>query len=193
MVTGTDPERATTDRGSAIHGRVKKPRFDAKRRRRLLICDLGLTAMYLFLLLIPAAYEWLIEIPSLDGLEVTSGTLLFKKTGTRGDYLTGLHTSSGSIFFTCATRWDGSTHDCLVRSRPDESLVGKEATVWWFEQPVHLWATRKRLIRLVVAGEEKVSYEISMARTKIGRESVFVGLIIGLVGFLGIAFVERMV
>lgn len=52
-MTETDPRRAATDRETVNSGSVKKPRFDAKRRRRILICDLGLTAVYVFLLLIP--------------------------------------------------------------------------------------------------------------------------------------------
>jgi hypothetical protein len=47
-------------------------------------------------------------------------------------------------------------HKCLPKDQA-ELLVGRSAEVWWFEQKVYPFFTQRRLVSLVVDGEEIIS------------------------------------
>lgn len=145
--------------------RVKNPsmppvplRYSAKDIRNIRIGSLLLVPLWVFMILIPFGYEWWAEIPPFEQLQVTSGELTYQDLGKRGDRMTGIKSASGTDFFTCATGQYDHT-DCVFPMAEYEKLAGKPATVWWYEQPVYLFSTQKRLVRLVVDGEEKMSYE----------------------------------
>lgn len=136
---------------------VPRKRYSERDIRNIRIGSVLTMLLYVFFVLIPSSYSALAEIPPLDRLQVTSGELTYQEVGKRGDRLTGIKVGSETIFFTCAP--EKFVHpNCLVSKTEYENLAGKSATVWWFDQPIYLFSTQKRLVRLVVAGEEKESY-----------------------------------
>lgn len=75
-----------------------------------------------------------------------------------------------------------------------ERLAGKPATVWWYEQPVYLYTTQKRLVRLVAAGEEIRSYEKTVHFTEAAAKSApwFIFVLLVLYISIEVGF-ERMI
>ncbi|HMW19066.1 MAG TPA: hypothetical protein PKN34_07900 [Azospira sp.] len=97
----------------------------------------------------------------------------------RGDYLTGVRNDAGTQIFTCGIGlW---SHPACTGVRPDDSLIGKAVTVWWFEQSVYPFVRNKRVLRLVVAGEEKRTYEKTLRLTGKNKQRIpwFVSISMG--------------
>ena len=169
------------------------PRYSAKDIRNIRIGSLLLIPLWMFMILIPFSCTWWAEIPPFEQLQMTSGELTYQDVGKRGDRLTGIKSESSTIFFTCA---EGKFFhpDCLFPMAEYEKLSGKPATVWWYEQPVYLFSTQKRLVRMVVAGEEKMSYEKTVRFTAIGAKWAVRVIFVVLVLFISIVIgFERMI
>jgi hypothetical protein len=170
------------------HVRSVPRRFGPKDIRNIRIGYFVLALIFVFLILIPLGYTWRAEIPPSHQLRVTAGTLTYQEIGKRGNRLTGIETKSGTFYFTCSKGKYGSYPDCLFPLSEYEKLSGKPATVWWFEQPVYLFSTQKRLVRLDVSGEEKVSYEKTLKLTKSSAEDA-----LWFIGAMFIAFISIVV
>jgi len=112
--------------------------------------------------LIPVYYECQTVIPSEDALSATQGEFFYKHIGKTG-YLVELTTPSGKKLFTCRKNVTlGNRHDCLslgINAEAEaDALKGKTATAWWFDQEIYPFITQARLVRLVVDGNELVSF-----------------------------------
>lgn len=165
----------------------KPPRYSAKDIRNIRIGSVLSILIYVFIVLIPLFYTWIAKIPTFDQLQVASGELTYKNVGKNGnDYLTGIKNITGVTYFSCASGMSSSMFgghpDCLFPVAEYPKLAGKPATIWWFEQPVYLFVTHKHLVRLVVAGEEKISYEKSLAWSRSSSKSApwFIFIMLGL-------------
>lgn len=143
----------------------KPPRYSPKDIRNIRVGSVLTMLICVFVLLIPDFYEWTAEIPPFEQLQIASGDLTYQKVGkNKNEWLTGLKSASGETYFTCAA---GIGHpDCLLPVSEYTRLAGKPTTIWWFEQPVYLFVTHKRAVRLVVDGDEKVSYEKTLVVAK---------------------------
>lgn len=163
----------------------KPPRYGSKDIRNIRIGSVLTMLIWVFVLFIPFLYEWTAEIPPFDRLQVASGDLTYKKVGkNRNEWLTGLKSATDETYFTCAA---GVGHpDCLFPVSEYTKLAGKPTTIWWFEQPVYLFVTKKRVVRLVVDGEEQISYEKTLGVAKKNSKFVFWMAFITLVIFISI-------
>lgn len=131
------------------------PRYNAKNIRNIRIGYVLSILIFTGMIFIPDIYTLRAKIPPFEELQVTSGEFTYQDVGKRGEKLTGIRTTSGVIYFTCATfKFDHP--DCFHMSEY-EKLVGKPSTVWWYEQPIYLFMTQKKLVQLIVADEEKIS------------------------------------
>ncbi|WP_162084905.1 hypothetical protein [Sulfuriferula nivalis] len=142
----------------------KPPRYSAKDVHNIRIGSLLTFLIYVFIILIPLSYTWMVTIPPINQLQVTSGELTYKKVGKNGsEYLTGIRNSAGVTYFTCASGIFGEHPDCLFPVTEYPKLAGRPAVAWWYEQPVYFFVMHKHLVRVVVTGEEKISYEKTLA------------------------------
>ena len=107
--------------------------------------------IYVFGVLIPMSYTVFSRIPDHDSLINQDGVLISHKL-LKGDSKIGLKTLDGNLYFTCRASF-GLNHKCLSKERA-ELMVGRSAEVWWFEQKIYPFFTQRRLVRLVVDGEE---------------------------------------
>ncbi|MBC2731585.1 hypothetical protein [Thiobacillus sp.] len=149
--------------------------------------------IYIFVILIPSTYAWLAEVPPQNQLQVMTGKLVYQDGPRRGDKLTGIQAASGTVFFTCST--EKFVHpNCLFPVTEYKSLSGKLATAWWFEQPIYLLSTQKRLVRLVVDRKEILSYGKTVDVTKKSAKSApwFIGIWFALFVSIVIGF-ERLI
>lgn len=125
----------------------------------------------IFVILIPAWYAWITQLPPLEQLQRREGTLTYKLLNNRLGAKVGITNDSGTEYFTCRPSQLGKRHDCLRLGFEElKPLKGKPAEVLWFEQKVNIGSTQKRLARLIVEGEEKVSLEKTAKRIDIGRQ-----------------------
>lgn len=149
----------------SIYGSTK--RIHEIRRGNLLYIPL-----YIFGFFIPFLYIWMANIPPIEELHVTSGELTYKTMGNRGERLTGIKTASSTILFTCSQAvYYGGQPNCLSPMSEYDRLSGQPATVWWYEQSGYLFSTQKRLVKLLVADKEIISYERTVALTQSSSKS----------------------
>lgn len=146
-------------------------KYSQKDIRNIRIGSVICVLIYIFIVLIPLFYTWHAEIPPLGSLNKTSGKFTYKKIGNKGNYLVGVSSSSSATFFTCAASKFGAYPDCLQGKSEYEKLVDQPTTAFWFEQPVYLFSTQKRLVKLIVSGEEKRSYEKTVTVTRRSKAS----------------------
>lgn len=170
------------------------PRYSARRIRNIRLGSLLLVPFYIFVIFIPNYYTWIADIPLIEGLQVTSGEFTYQNVGNRGNKLTGIKTASGTIYFSCSRGKFGENPDCLFPMSEYERLAGQPATVWWYEQQVNLFDTQKRVVRLVIASKEKVSYEKTVNLTnKSSRNAVWIMFVMLVVFILIVVGFERMI
>lgn len=124
-----------------------------------------LIPIYLFAVLIPLYYEATAEIPPTEKLHVTDGMLVIKWIPRRRE-LTGLQNEAGNIYFTCRIGVFSKKNNCISTFDEAKKLVGKRATIWWFEQTIFPFSTQRRLVRLVVDGQEKISLARTLQATR---------------------------
>lgn len=167
-----------------------------KHIREIRIGYVVLALIYVFVILIPLLYERNTRIPEMGELLQTNGNLICKEIGNRGDYLTGVKIVDGQPqFFTCSGGSFGARPDCFgPRVDKCQKLSGKQTTVWWFEQPVYLFSTQKRLVRLAVDGKEEISRERTMELAKKGSllSTWLIFVMLGLFLLIVVGF-ERMI
>lgn len=131
--------------------------YSPRQIRNIRIGSVVSLLLYLHMIFIPLVYEWRPAVPPMAQLQVARGELTFQDVG-KGDRLTGIKSATGTTFFSCATGKIGHPN-CLFDLGDYEKLAGKQATLWWYEQPIYLFTTQKRVVRLIVNEEEKISYE----------------------------------
>ncbi len=142
------------------------PRYTAKQARNYRLGYLAIFLSYVFISLVPSLYERFAEIPPFENLHETVGEFTYEVTGKHGeDRLTGIKTSAGTLYFSCGPG-SISHPDCVSPSSEYDRLSGKTAQVWWYEQPTYLFTTQNRVVKLVVDGKEKRSYNDTVEITK---------------------------
>lgn len=168
------------------------PRYTTQQARNYRLSYFALLAGFLFVIVIPGFYDWTSEIPNLEGLHETEGNFTYKVTGRHNeDRLMGIITNTGTMYFSCGQGYIAHP-DCIHPSSEYDRLVGKPAQVWWYEQSVYLFMTQKRVGRLVVDGEEKVSYEHTVEVTKrTARSTPWLAIIILCIYAFVIVALER--
>jgi hypothetical protein len=89
----------------------------------------------------------------------------------------GINTHSGVEWFSCKT---GKLDylGCEITHENYAALEGKEATAWWFEQPVYFASVQRRVMRLVVDGKELIRYEKARERAETNRRNLLGGLLL---------------
>lgn len=123
-----------------------------------------LIPIYIFVIALPLYYEWKTEIPSVEQFNRADGNLVYKRIVKKGA-LIGLKSDEGAQYFTCRPGLFTNTHDCLISTQMLDGLIERPATVWWFEQTIYPLSTQRRLVKLVVDGQEKVSIAMTEKRT----------------------------
>jgi hypothetical protein len=131
-------------------------------------------------------YQWSSHIPS--ELNRLSGVLSEERVGR--NIMTKITDGETKYLFTCADRL-GSYTKCLT-TEAFPGLDGKNATVYWYYQPVFLAVENRKLVVLVVDGKEIISRADSEYRQANGMKIDFwVYGLSGVVGFCILAFLIR--
>lgn len=115
----------------------------------------------IFLMLIPKFYVWDAELPETDNLNKIEGKLVHRKISNRKGWKVGVEHKDEVQYFTCG-HGVGASHTCYanrMRLSEHEGLEGSHATIWWYEQPIYLFAVQERLVRLDVSGRTVISRE----------------------------------
>ena len=150
--------------------------------------------IYIFTFFVPECYGYFSKIPPLEELQLARGTFSYKPNN-HGRLI--ILNNNKKVYYTCRDPGSGN-HDCIwdaknTKNRLD-SLVGKTANIWWFEQKTYFFSSQRRLMRLVVDGYEEYSYEEAVRKIKRAKNDVPYSLITTLFLFIGILlFVERFV
>ncbi|RLM17823.1 hypothetical protein BIY29_18885 [Brenneria alni] len=119
--------------------------------------------------IIPSFYAWIAEIPKEEEIHYTQGELVLRKNNKKGIQL-GLKKNNKIEYFSCADQLNVG-HFC----GPSDDLLhdwsGKQAEVGWFYQSAYFFYSQRRLVRLKVEGEEKISLEDVSKDISYGRKS----------------------
>jgi hypothetical protein len=108
------------------------------------------------MVLIPAYSALLSEIPSLEQSKIAEGEFSYAQTGKSGNRIM-LKIENEKVYFTCR-EFIHNHHDCFVRNIIND-YVGKHTIVQWFEQPIYLFFTQRRIVRIIVEGKEILARE----------------------------------
>lgn len=161
---------------------VKK--YASWKRRYVKLARVGnwlLVPIYIFAVALPMYYKWQYDLPPIEAMNKSEGVLTYKAHGGKIGTKVGLITPAGTEYFTCKSGVS-SRHDCpglyLEKIKP---LAGKTATILWADQDVNPMVRQKRLIQLIVDGEERVSIQVtqdSVQRAKISALWMALGLFV---------------
>lgn len=107
-------------------------------------------AIFVFGMLIPNYYLWSANVPVLENLNRIQGILVHQKVSNRRGWKVGLAHGDDLMSFTCSDRI-GLRHTCYadrMKLSDHEDWEGRLATVWWYEQPIYLFTTQRRLVQV---------------------------------------------
>jgi hypothetical protein len=120
-------------------------------------------------------YQLSSQIP--NTLNESSGVL--SEEWVSGKLMTKITDGEDVYLFTCASRLRGFS-DCITKQKSSE-LLGRHASVFWYDQKVFPAIEQKKLVVLVVEGKEIISRAMSEERQATGNRISF--WIYGVVGF----------
>jgi hypothetical protein len=151
--------------------RLKHVRFVRK-------SDWFIIPLYIFIVAIPVCNTLLSEIPPLEQSQIAEGELSYEKVWRNGKRVV-LENINEKSYYTCRDSLFGRSHDCSIKNIDD--FVGKSATIQWFEQPIYLFFTQRRIIKIIVDGKEIVSRESVVRRNDDAKKTLFYFAIVALV------------
>jgi hypothetical protein len=140
--------------------------------------------IYIFMILVPAYHSLTAHIPPDGELLKAEGQLFFESVPRKGNY-TGLKTPDGDMLFTCENMYFGSK-DCIWDSKIIQSIQGRQATVYWFQQPSYLWIQKNRLVELQVGRDVVFSRDKAQEFIDINKSTYAWALPITLLIFIGL-------
>jgi len=159
------------------------PRRGAKYLRYLLRKNWYIALLWIFYFLIPAYHVLMCEIPSQENLQLAQGTLFFESRA-RAGIIVVLSGTNGNEYYTCRSTTFASNHDCISPLKGIETLTGKEAKIWWFEQNIFLGYSQRRLVRLIVDDHEEYSIQKAVMQNERTKNSFVFFSIVMLVFFV---------
>lgn len=121
--------------------------------------SVGLVVVFLMVIM-PSYYVFTTKLPPLEQLNIIEGPITLKDYGRKG-YKIGVKSDRGLEYFTCSYGFGGN-HDSCSRELYDYgymNLNNKNATIWWFEQPIHVFQKQQKIVKLEIDGVELISYE----------------------------------
>ncbi|RLM17666.1 hypothetical protein BIY29_19015 [Brenneria alni] len=147
---------------------------------------------FMFMLgnIIPSFYAWIAEIPKEEEIHYTQGELVLRENNKKGIQL-GLNNNEKIEYFSCADQLTVGHWGCGVNDELLREWSGKIAEIGWFYQPAYFFYSQRRLVRLKVEGEEKISLEKVSERIRIGRENAVGNIFIALFIIVLLLFLIR--
>ncbi|MEE3664566.1 hypothetical protein V2I52_22035 [Brenneria sp. g21c3] len=106
--------------------------------------------------IIPLYYSWIAQMPKLEDVYYSSGALVVKKLA-KGDRQIGLKNNGTIEYFSCASSVASRHSGCGIKNELLNDWAGKNAEIGWFNQPVYLFYSQRKLIWLRIDGDEKIS------------------------------------
>lgn len=119
-------------------------------------CNFLLVPIYMFAVLIPIYYSWSASAPAQSFVNVTSGVFGLARAGKSG-YIVSIDNQDGRHYFTCRGGLFGGYQSCPIPNHGIE-LVGKEVSLSWFEQPIYIFITQKRILSISSNGREVLPF-----------------------------------
>ncbi|MCL2876325.1 MAG: hypothetical protein FWF12_08575 [Betaproteobacteria bacterium] len=148
---------------------------------------------FTFLFFIPGYYTVSTKIPPFEELQLATGVFSYKGKGGKGGYTIILNKDKKN-YYTCRLP-SIDDNDCIWEGNKTkhklDSLVGKTANIWWFEQKTYLWATQRRLMRLVVDGHEEYSYAQAVREINIGKNNLFFPFVLPAIVLIGLLIFSK--
>jgi uncharacterized membrane protein len=120
-------------------------------------------------------YQSSAQIP--NKLNESSGVLSEERVG--GKLMTKITNGEDVYWFTCASSLRGFS-TCITKRKSSE-LLGRYASVFWYDQKIFPAIEQRKLVVLVVGGKEIISRAMSEERLASGKRNSF--WICGVVGF----------
>lgn len=124
-----------------------------------------------FIIWIPTYYMWTADIPSPENWQRTDGVLVYKKLRNL-DNMPGLSSADGIEYFTCRHGSLSKINRCLS-SNEMNSLDGKNTEIFWFTRNTYIFTPQKRVIRIVVEGQEKYGFERALRGVNYAKKGAF--------------------
>ncbi|MCG8709141.1 hypothetical protein JHU04_002375 [Brenneria sp. 4F2] len=118
---------------------------------------------------VPSYYAWIAEMPKEDEIHYTKGKLVIRKNNKKGIQL-GLKNNNKIEYFSCADQLNVG-HFCEPNNDLLHDWSGKYAEIGWFYQSAYFFYSQRRLVRLKVEGDEKISLEDVSKDIFSGRKS----------------------
>ena len=132
-------------------------------------------AIYFLGVLVPMIYTHHSSIPENIHLKKSDGVLIFNKLR-KGDSKIGINIQNGDLYFTCSAGLYGGKNWCLSMGDA-KALIGKPAEIWWFNQKIYPFVTQKRLVRLMVNGQEIIGVARTLERQRVGASYLSISAI----------------
>lgn len=120
-------------------------------------------------------YQSSAQIP--NKLNESSGVLAEERVGRK--LMTKITDGEDVYWFTCASSLGGFS-TCITKQKSSE-LLGRHASVFWYDQKIFPAIEQRKLVVLVVEGKEIISRAMSEERLARGKGASF--WVLGVVGF----------
>ncbi|MGO4312037.1 hypothetical protein AB4Z35_19590 [Pseudomonas sp. KB_15] len=121
-------------------------------------------------------YQSSAQVP--NKLNESSGVLSEERV--RGKLMTKITDGDNVYWFTCASSLRG--YSTCITKRKSSELLGRHASVFWYDQKIFPAIEQRKLVVLVVEGKEIISRAMSEERLAGGKKSSF--WVLGVVGLL---------
>lgn len=123
-------------------------------------------------------YQSSSQIP--NKLNESSGVLAEERVGRK--LMTKITDGEDVYWFTCASSLGGFS-TCITKQKSSE-LLGRHASVFWYDQKIFPAIEQRKLVVLVVEGKEIISRAMSEERLARGKKTSF--WVLGVVGFFAL-------
>lgn len=133
---------------------------------------------YLGIVVVMLWYQSSAQIP--NKLNESSGVLSEERV--RGKLMTKITDGEYVYWFTCASTLGGFS-TCITKKKTSE-LLGRYASVFWYDQKIFPAIEQRKLVVLVVEGKEIISRAMSDERLARGKKNSF--WVLGVVGFFAL-------
>ncbi len=133
---------------------------------------------YLVIVAVMLWYQSSAQIP--NKLNESSGVLSEERVGRK--LMTKITDGEYVYWFTCASSLRGYS-TCITKQKSSE-LLGRHASVFWYDQKIFPAIEQRKLVVLVVEGKEIISRAMSEERLARGKKNSF--WVYGIVGFFAL-------
>lgn len=165
---------------------------------QLLFC-LAAIVYYLYCVPVPIFYVLETHFPEKQDIHYTEGLFIYREVG-RKNYQVGLRTNNGNEFFSCKPYYPApdlcevdrqhykKLEDELKRNDKNTNIViepklyqqwkNKPARIGWFTQRYNLFSSDRRVVQLIIDGNEIVSNENVNKRIKRNHNDWYFSVIV---------------